>query len=138
MHEQLDRMEEAKGSSERSFGLTFAAVGVIAALWPLLHGGPPRVWLLAVAVGLVVISLFAAWTLRPLNRLWSRLGLLLNRVVSPIVLGVIFYAVVTPVGFVLRARGRDLLRLRFDQTAPSYWIVREPPGPRPNTMNRQF
>jgi Saxitoxin biosynthesis operon protein SxtJ len=96
------------------------------------------VWLLAVAVGLVVISLFAAWTLRPLNRLWSRLGLLLNRVVSPIVLGVIFYAVVTPVGFVLRARGRDLLRLRFDQTAPSYWIVREPPGPRPNTMNRQF
>jgi hypothetical protein len=137
-HEQLDRPEEVKGSSDRSFGLTFAVVGAIIALWPLLHGASPRWWLLAVAAVLAAVSLTVPHVLHPLNRIWLKIGLLLNRIVSPIVLGIIFYGVLTPLGAAMRLGGKDPLRLRFEKDAASYWIVREPPGPAPKSMTRQF
>ena len=137
MHE-LDHNEEPGSSSERGFGLIVAAAAAIIGLWPLLRGDQPRWWLMGAALVLLVISMLAAWVLRPLNRFWSWFGLLLNRVISPVILGIIFYGVLTPIGLILRVRGRDILRLRFDRTAASYWIAREPPGPRPNTMSRQF
>jgi hypothetical protein len=73
-----------------------------------------------------------------LNRLWLRFGLLLNRIVSPIVLGFLFYAVITPTGMIIRRAGRDPLRLQWDANAASYWIERRPPGPAPETMSNQF
>ena len=138
MHERFDRAEGVAGSSDRNFGLTFAAVGAIVALWPLLGGEPPRWWLIGTAVALVAVSLFAASILSPFNRLWLRFGLLLHRIVNPVVLGVVFYGVLTPLAFVLRAAGKDSLRLKVDRAAASYWIARDPPGPTPKSMNRQF
>lgn len=138
MHEEFDRAEEVKGSSDRGFGLTFATVGAVVALWPLTSGSEPRWWLLAAAVAVAAISLIAAPILHPLNRLWLRFGLMLHRIVSPVVLGVVFYGVLTPVGLILRARGKDPLRLSLDKGAASYWITREPPGPAPKSMDRQF
>lgn len=137
-HEQFDRSEQVKGSSDRSFGLTFAAAGVIIALWPSLHGEPPRWWFLPAVVGLTAISMVAPHLLAPLNRAWLRVGLLLNRVVSPILLGVVFYGVIAPIGTVLRAAGKNPLQLRFEKSTPSYWILRTPPGPPPKSMTRQF
>jgi hypothetical protein len=80
------------------------------------------------------------WTapLRPLNRAWLKLGLLLSKIVSPVVMMVLFYATVTPVGVLMRWAGKDPLRLRRDAAATSYWIPREPPGPAPNSMKQQF
>jgi predicted membrane metal-binding protein len=138
LHERLDRSGELETSSDRGFGLTFAIVGAIVALWPLLEGGPPRWWLLLAVAGLVAISLAAPHRLRPFNRVWTRLGLLLNRLVSPVVLGAIFFGVITPFGMALRALGKDPLRLRVDAAAASYWIERRPPGPAPGSMTRQF
>ncbi len=136
--EQLNRVDQVEGSSDRSFGLTFAAVGAVVALWPLTSGSEPRWWLLASAAALAAISFIAAPILHPLNRLWLGIGLMLHRIVSPVVLGVVFYGVLTPTGLILRARGKDLLRLRLDKGAASYWITREPPGPTPKSMHRQF
>jgi hypothetical protein len=113
-------------------------VGAIFALWPLWRGEAPRWWLLAVVAALVAVSLWVPRILRPLNRIWLKIGLLLNKVVSPIVLGIVFFGVLTPLGAVLRMRGKDPLRLRFEKDAPSYWIMRQPPGPAPRSMTRQF
>lgn len=138
MHEQPDRMEEVKGSSDRSFGLTFAAVGAIVALWPLMNSQAPRWWLLAATGALAALAMVLPHILHPLNRVWLRIGLLLNRIVSPIVLGLIFYGVVTPLGLATRLSGKNPLRLHFDKTASTYWIARKPPGPAPTSMKRQF
>ena len=76
--------------------------------------------------------------LAPLNRLWTRFGLLLHRLVSPLVLGVMFFLVITPMGLVMRALGKDPLRLQRDRAARTYWIDRQPPGPAPDSLNNQF
>ena len=76
--------------------------------------------------------------LAPLNRAWLYVGLLLQRVVSPVVLGILFFLTVTPIGLLMRLTGKNPLRLGFDREAQSYWIDRQPPGPAPDTMPRQF
>jgi hypothetical protein len=76
--------------------------------------------------------------LNPLNRAWLKFGLLLHKVVNPIVMGLLFYGTVLPTGLVFRALGKDILRLRRQPEADSYWIVRQPPGPAPETMKDQF
>lgn len=137
-HEDFGREEAVAGSSNRSFGLVFAAVFTVVALWPLLDGGWPRWWAAALAaLFAVVATLRPAW-LAPLNRYWTKLALLLHRVTNPLVMGVIFYAVVTPIALIMRALGKDPLLLRFDRQAASYWIERRPPGPAPESMRRQF
>jgi hypothetical protein len=137
-HEQFDREEEVGGSSNRTFGLVFAALFGIIGLLPLVHGKDPRLWAIGVAVVFLGLALFIPSFLSPVNRLWIRFGLLLHRVVSPLVLGVIFFAVITPMGICMRLLGKDLLRLRLDQDAASYWIERKPPGPAPDTFQDQF
>lgn len=140
MHEDLNRKDEPKvvGSTDRAFGLVMAGFFAIVAAWPLLSGAEPRWWSLAVASGFALFALVAPKALAPLNRLWMAFGLLLHRVTNPIFLGVIFFLAVMPMGLLMRALGKDLLRLKIDKSAPSYWIGREPPGPPPGTMNRQF
>jgi hypothetical protein len=76
--------------------------------------------------------------LKPLNRVWFKFGLLLHRIVNPVIMGLLFYGSVLPTGMIVRALGKDLLRLKFEPKADSYWIVREPPGPSPETMKDQF
>ena len=138
LHEQLDRSEEVTGSSDRAFGLTFAMIGAIVALWPLLDAAAPRWWLLAAVAGLIGVSLATPHILHPLNRIWLRIGLLLHRVVSPVILGIIFFGLLTPLGLAMRMAGKNTLRLRFENDSSTYWIVRQPPGPAPKSMSRQF
>lgn len=132
------REEELKGSSDRVFGLVFAAFIAILAFWPLLSGGTARIWLLVPAGLFLLLALLAPPALAPLNRLWMRFGLLLGKVVSPIALGIVFLLAVVPIGWLLRRSGKDPLRRTLDSAAGSYWIPRDPPGPDPKTMNRQF
>jgi len=137
-HEDFSREDEVKQGSDRSFGFVFAGFFAIVGLWPLIDGLDPRWWALAVAVGFAVMAAVAPRVLAPLNRLWHQFGLLLHRVVSPVALGLAFYLAVTPTGLIMRLLGKDPLRLKFDREASSYWIKREPPGPDPDGMPRQF
>jgi predicted membrane metal-binding protein len=137
-HENLQRDEKIDGSSDRSFGFVFSVVFAIVALWPLLTGGGPRWWAVAVAAAFAAVALAAPHVLAPLNRLWMKFGLLLGRIVSPIALGILFYGVFTPIGLLLRWTGKDPLKLAREPHAPTYWTRREPPGPPPDSMDRQF
>ncbi|MBT3401824.1 MAG: hypothetical protein HN420_17765, partial [Rhodospirillaceae bacterium] len=91
-----------------------------------------------VAIAFLAIAFLRPGLLAPLNRLWTRFGLLLHRIVNPIVMGFLFYLTVTPMALIMRALGKDLLRLKRDPEAKSYWIERTPPGPAPDTMSNQF
>jgi len=137
-HESFQRDETVAGSSNRSFGIVFAVVFAIIGLLPFLSGHAPRVWSLIVGAAFLVVALQLPAVLAPLNRLWGRLGLLLHKVTSPIVLGFLFYIVMTPMGFMMRLFGKDPLRLRRDPDAGSYWIDRKPAGPPPESFVDQF
>jgi hypothetical protein len=136
-HETFRREEAARGS-DRNFGFVVgAALSVIACL-PLLRGSAPRWYLLPIAAALVLAALVAPRLLFPLNWLWHRLGLMLQKVVNPVVMLVIFALGVVPTGLVLRILRKDPMRRKFDTDADSYWIKRDPPGPLPDTMKNQF
>ena len=137
-HESYERPEDVRGSSDRSFGMVFAVVFALIGLLPLAFGGALRLWALLVAAAFLGIALAVPSLLAPLNRLWLRFGLLLHRIVSPLILGIMFFLVVTPMGLLMRALGKDPLRLRFDRHAASYWIDRVPPGPEPESLKDQF
>ena len=110
-HETLQRNEEPARGSNRGFGLVMASVFVLFGIWPLLFGdGDIRGWALIVAVLLLVVAMVAANVLGPFNTAWLKFGLLLSRVVNPIVLGAMFYLVITPFGLVARLFGKDFLR----------------------------
>ena len=137
-HESYDRPEEIQGSSNRSFGLVFAGFFAIVGLFPLVAGGPIRYWALLTGAVFLLLGLALPSVLGPLCRLWMKFGQLLHRIVSPIVLGIMFFLVVTPIGLLMRLAGKDPLRLKFDREAGSYWIAREPPGPAPESLRDQF
>jgi hypothetical protein len=137
-HESLSRHEEVKGSSNRTLGLVFAAVFLVITAFPLLSGGPPRWWSLPLAAAFAVVAVVVPDALAPLNRAWTRFGLLLHKIISPIVLGFLYYVVVTPLGLLMRLLGKDPLRLRWEPQSSTYWIERRPPGPQPETLTDQF
>lgn len=136
--ENLEREEHLTGSTDRNFGFVMAAFLAIVGLWPLAFGGVVRVWALMPATVFLAFALLRPRALSGLNRLWMRLGVLLNRVVSPLALGAVFFLTVLPIGALMRLSGKDPLRLKYDPAAQSYWIPREPPGPDPQTLTNQF
>ena len=136
-HEDFSRTHDVKVSSNRAFGWVFTTAFVVIGFWPLVSGRPVRVWSLIVAATLIVVTLSAPALLTLPNRLWAKLGMVLNRIASPVVLAFLFYGVVTPMGVLMRALGKDTLRLRRSGAA-SYWIEREPPGPKPDSLSNQF
>ena len=95
-------------------------------------------WALGVAVAFLIVAFVYPRVLWPLNWVWTRFGILLGRIVAPIVMGIIFFLVVTPIALIRRLMGKDSLNLEFDPEADSYWVVRKPPGPDPKSMPRQF
>lgn len=137
-HEDLSREQQIEGSSDRSFGLVFAAVFVIIGAWPLLSAAPLRWWALAVACAFALAAMAYPAILGPLNRWWLKFGLLLGRIMGPVALGILFYGVFSPMGLLMRLAGKDPLRIRRDAAAASYWIGRKPPGPPPDSMTNQF
>lgn len=138
VHEDLRREIEVEGSSNRSFGVVFTVVFLVIALLPLLKGEGPRVWGLAVSGMIAALTLFRPAVLTVPNRLWMRFGLLLGKIVSPVVIGILFYGIITPFGIVMRLAGKDPLRLKRDHGATTYWIRRDPPGPPPESLTNQF
>ena len=136
-HERLTSDEHVHPSSNRAFGFVFAGFLTIVAITRLIAGQPVR-WYLGAAAILLVVAVARPGLLAPFNRLWTRLGLMLHRCVSPVVLGLVFCTTITPIGLFLRVTGKDVLRLRLDREASTYWIERQPPGPPPDTMRYQF
>jgi hypothetical protein len=130
--------EAVKSGSDRSLGIVFAGAFTILGAWPLLDGRSPRFWPLALACAFGLVAAFAPWILGPLNVVWTWLGSLLHRVVTPIAMGIVFFLVVAPVASIMRTFGKDPLRLKRDEDAETYWIERKPYGPDPHTMTRQF
>jgi hypothetical protein len=137
-HESFDREPVAEGSSDRSFGLVFTAFFALVGLWPLVHKRPMRLWALYVSAAFFLIALAIPSILRPLNLLWARFGRLLSKVTNPIITGIMFYVIFTPAAVVLRLLGKDLLRLKYDRNATTYWIPRDPAGLVPESMRNQF
>ncbi len=138
MHESLKDKEEVQVGSEKSFGIVFAVVFAVIALWPLTDGLPVRVWAVALAFVFLSAAFFAQPVLRPLNLIWFKFGLLLYKVVNPVVMALLFYTTVVPTGLLMRVFGKDPLNRAFDANARTYWIEREPPGPEPESMKNQF
>ena len=102
------------------------------------HSGRLWPWTGGLAALFLGAGLLRPSILHPLNLIWSRFGLLLHKVVNPIVMALLFYGTVLPTGLVMRMMGRDLLRLKRQPDADSYWVVRQPAGPSPETMKDQF
>jgi hypothetical protein len=136
-HENLERGAEVRMSSDRAFGLVMAAACGLIGFWPLLHRKPVRWVPIALCAGFLLLGLLRPSILHPLNRLWTVLAVALNRVTNPIVCGLLFFLVITPVAWVMRLRGKDPLRLRPDPDSKTYWIER-PPGPDAESMRLQF
>ena len=124
-----------KISSNRSFGLVFFFVFFIVSFWPLINEGQIRIWSIAIAIVFLFLALMNSRLLTPLNRLWFKFGMLLGAIISPIVMGIVFFLVVTPIGFFMRIIGKDLLRIKYDKKSKSYWIKRDK---HTGTMKKQF
>ena len=137
-HERTEYVEDLQGSSDRVFGLVFSVFWSVVALAPLMKSGPIRVWAGVLAAAFLVTSLIMPTLLRPLNQLWQRFGRLLRRVTNPIVMAILFFSTVVPFGLIKRLLNRDVLRLKWERESITYWIARNPPGPRPDSMKDQF
>jgi hypothetical protein len=124
--------------SNRSFGWTFTGFFLLVGAYGLWKGAGAQSWLLALAAVTAVVTLARDTWLTPLNRAWMMLGELLGRVVSPIVLGIIFFGIFAPVGAVMRLYGRDAMYRRYDPAAKSYWVQRDPPGPPDGSYRNMF
>ena len=124
-----------KISSNRSFGLVFFFVFLIVSLWPLLNENPLRIWSIIIAIIFLILGLMNSKLLAPLNVLWSKFGILLGSIVAPIVMGIVFFLVITPTGFIMKIFNKDLLKKNRDSGKVSYWINRDKTK---STMKQQF
>ena len=126
--------KNTKLPTNKNFGIVFFIVFLIIALFPLINDGSFRIWSLIVSTVFLFLGLINSKILTPLNKIWFKFGLLLGRIVSPVIIGVIFFLVVTPTALIMRLIGKDLLNLKFNKHK-SYWI--EKTGPK-SKMKNQF
>jgi len=124
-----------KTSSNRSFGLVFFVVFLIVALWPLKHEEDIRLWSLALSIIFFILGILNSKLLTPLNKLWFKFGIFLGSIVSPIIMGVVYFIVVTPTGVFMRLLGKDLLKTNKEKNASTYWVKRDKQD---STMKKQF
>jgi hypothetical protein len=124
--------------SNRSFGWTFTGFFLLVGGYGLWHGGAHATYVLAAAAIMALVTLTRSAWLTPLNRAWMAFGELMGKVVSPVVLGVIFFAVFTPTGYLMRLFKRDAMCRKWDPAAPTYWVKREPPGPADDSYRNLF
>ena len=124
-----------KIGSNRNFGLVFFFVFLIVGLWPLLNEGSFRIWSIIIAIIFFILGLMNSKLLTPLNILWFKFGMVLGSIIAPIIMGIVFFAVVTPTGIIMRIFGKDLLNKKYNNKSKSYWINREKSK---GTMKQQF
>ena len=127
-------MDEIKLGSNRSFGIVFFVLFLLIALYPLTYSGEIRIWSVIISLIFLVLGLLNSKILAPLNKLWFKFGIFLGKIISPLIMGVIFFLVVTPTGLIVRLLGKDLLNLKYNRSK-SYWI--EKSGPK-SKMKYQF
>ena len=137
-HEFQAREEGVKISSDRSFGLVFAGLFALLGTSSVYHSGTRWYYWFPLAALFGVLAYIAPGVLAPLNRLWAKFGHLLHMIISPVLLGILFYLCISPIGFLMRLVGKDPMRRKFEPTTKSYWIARTPPGPAPETFKNQF
>ncbi len=127
-------MDDIKISSNRSFGIIFFIVFILVALYPLIYSGEIRIWSIVLSLIFLTLGLLNSIILTPLNKIWFKFGIILGKIISPIIMGVIFFLVVTPIGLLMRLLGKDLLNLKYNKNK-SYWIEKN--GPK-SKMKNQF
>ena len=126
--------EKIKLPSNRNFGIVFAIVFMIVALWPLLNQNEIRVWSLTISFIFLVLGLINSKLLSPLNKVWFKFGLILGSIIAPIVMGIVFFLVVTPTGLIMKALGKDLLGLKRNKNN-TYWLEKDNSN---NNLKNQF
>ena len=124
-----------KISSNRSFGLVFFVVFLIVAFWPLKNAEDIRLWSLALSIIFFILGVLNSKLLTPLNKLWFKFGIILGSIVSPIIMGIVYFLVVTPIGLFMRLLGKDLLKTNKVKSTSTYWIKRDK---KHSTMKKQF
>mgnify|MGYP001493938652 FL=1 len=129
------KQKEIKTSSNKSFGLVFFVIFIIIALWPLLNNGNIRIWSIIVSIIFLILGLLNSKILTPFNKLWMRLGALLGIIVSPIVMGVVYFGIITPIGLIMKLFGKDVLNLKLDKNKKTYWTLKKKI---PSKMKDQF
>ena len=127
-------MKDVKINSNKSFGIVFFVVFLIIAIYPLTNNEEIRIWSIIFSLIFLVLGLTNSKILSPLNKLWFKFGIFLGKLISPIIMGIIFFLVVTPIGLVMRLLGKDLLNLRYNKNK-SYWIEKNDPK---SKMKNQF
>ena len=120
----MTQMDSIKVGSNRSFGIVFFIVFLLISLYPLLNDEYLRIWSLIISLTFLILGLFNSRLLTPLNKIWFKFGLFLGKLISPLIMGIIFFLVVTPIGLLMRMIGKDLLNLKFNANK-SYWIEKD-------------
>ncbi len=113
---------KVKLPSNRNFGLVFFIVFLLIALWPLLKNNEVRYWSILISSFFLILGIINSKILTPLNKIWFMFGIQLGKIISPLVMAIIFFAVVTPIGVLMRLLGKDNLNLKFNKSNKSYWI----------------
>ena len=126
--------KDIKIGSNRSFGIVFFVVFLLISIYPFLKDGDIRLWSLIISIIFLFLGLLNSNVLSPLNKLWFRFGLLLGKIISPIIMGIIFFLVVTPIAIIMRLFKKDILNLKFKENN-TYWIDKT--GPK-SKMKNQF
>ena len=127
-------MDEIKISSNRSFGIVFFIVFLLIALYPLIYSGEIRVWSAIISLTFLILGYLNSKILTPLNKLWFKFGIFLSKIISPFIMGIIFFLVVTPIGLIMKFMRKDLLNLKYNK-GKTYWIEKK--GPK-SKMKNQF
>ena len=128
-------MDDIKIGSNRSFGIIFFIIFLLVSLYPLTNDESIRYWSLIISMIFLVLGLFNSNLLSPLNKIWFRFGILLGKLISPFIMGVIFFLVVTPIGLIMKIIKKDLLNLKFRKDKGTYWIEKTEPK---SKMKNQF
>jgi len=127
-------MDDVKISSNRSFGIVFFVVFLFIALYPLSYSGQVIKWSLVISLIFLLLGLINSKILTPVNKIWFKFGIFLGNIISPIIMAIVFFLIVTPIGLIMRVLRKDLLNLKFN-TKKSYWIEKK--GPK-SKMKNQF
>ena len=127
-------MDDIKISSNRSFGIVFFIVFILIAFYPLINQGEIRIWSVFISLLFLILGIINSKILTPLNKVWFKFGIFLGKIISPIIMGLIFFLVVTPIAFLMRMLKKDLLNLKFSKNN-SYWVEKTDPK---STMKNQF
>ena len=127
--------DNIKISSNRSFGIVFFIVFLFIALYPITYSEDIRIWSLIISFIFIILGLLNSKILTPLNKLWFKFGVILGKIISPTIMGIIFFLVVTPIGLIMKVLGKDLLKLKYNKKGNTYWIEKN--GPK-SKMKNQF